>query len=183
MRQLRQRRNVRHFSQRIGRCFQKQQFCVGFNCRFPGSQVRECYETGIDAELRQVFIEQHDAGPEDTARRYHMIAALQQGNTGAQYRRHTGSGRNASLATLHRRETLLEGAYRGIGKARINITGQITFKARLCLGCTAEYITRSHKNRYRVFVLTGSYLPGTDSQCFQIPILFAHRVFSKKKPA
>ena len=85
----RQGRKIRHFTQRIGRGFQKQHPGGGANLSLPLIGVRQAHKAGFHAKPGHVLLKQYVGRPKHTSGTDHMVAGLQQRHAGAENGSHT----------------------------------------------------------------------------------------------
>jgi len=93
-----------------------------------------------------------------------MITLLQQTQTRRQNRRHTGRRRNAGCTAFKGGQALLERAYRGIGKPRIDIAGLAACETRRRLSRAGEHIAGGRKDRLGMLTFRGTHLAGANRQ-------------------
>jgi hypothetical protein len=100
-----------------------------------------------------------------------VIAAFEQCEAGRKNRRHAGAGGNAAFPAFQCRETLLEGAYRGIGKTRVDVPRLLARKPRRCLRRAFEHVAGRGEDRLGILALIGSMLARAHRAGIEAPII------------
>ena len=104
-----------------------------------------------------------------------MVTGAAQRHHHGQDRRHAGGRTHGLLGTFHRRQALLEGTYRRVGVARVNVTRRFTGKARSSIGRRAEHVAGGQEQRFAVLalgcaVLTGAHRQGVETDTLEVAV-------------
>ena len=154
-----------HDGQRgIGRRFQEQHARLRPHGFFPGGHIAAIHQGGGDAESREDFFHDMQAGPEHRLRRHDMIAGLERGQEYSRYRRHAGGGGAGYGCAFQRRHARLEHRNGGIAEAAILIAADLALEAGLGFLSRLIGIAGGEEKRLGGLLEGGAHLAGPHRQ-------------------
>ncbi len=161
---LGQRGDIHQLGQRVGWRLDEEQLGIRLARRLPGREIAQRRIVDLDTEALEVLVEQADGRAEHAARDQHVVAGAAQAHHQGEDRRHARRRGHRLLGSFEGGDALLEGAYRGVGVARIDVARHFAGEPRGRVGGGAEDVAGSGEQRLAVLALRRPPLPGANRQ-------------------